>query len=92
MSELTHLSSSGGEVLERPPGPLFFLCLLDLLGDLHGSFEGLRGINGTEGERERELCSGQRWRRWRKCRTDSSPVERLLETGQTRVTPSAFFT
>ena len=53
MSELTHLSSSGGEVLERPPGPLFFLCLLDLLGDLHGSFEGLRGINGTEGERER---------------------------------------
>lgn len=40
--ELTHLSGPWREVLERPPGPLFFLCLLDLLGDLHGSCRRLR--------------------------------------------------
>lgn len=34
--EPTHLSSPRREVLERPPDPVFFFCLLDLLGDLHG--------------------------------------------------------
>jgi hypothetical protein len=31
----THLSCSRREILERPPGPLFSLCLLNLLGYLH---------------------------------------------------------
>ena len=46
----THLSSPWREILERPPGPLFFLCLLELLGDLHCGCGGLREKKGAQTE------------------------------------------
>lgn len=48
----THLSGPGGEILEGPPGPLFFLRLFDLLGDIHDSRRRsrMRERNETWGE------------------------------------------
>jgi len=54
-----YLSGSWREVLERPPGPLFFLRLLDLLGDLHGCYGGLKKRKGRRTE-ERVIYVGLR--------------------------------
>ena len=74
-----HLSSPRREILERPPGPLFFLCLLDLLGDLHCGCGRLRKRMEAETEERGVYIFGRWWRR-EKRRTDSSPrVERLQQ-------------
>lgn len=50
ISEPTYLSGSWRKVLERPPCPLLFLRLLELLGNLHDWCRMLRGREERETE------------------------------------------
>ena len=88
--ELTHLSGPRREILKRPPGPLLFLRLFKFLSDLHGrgGKVRLRGRNKTQRGGEGFIFRLEAERRHNGRMIDSSPVERLFETGETRVNHS----